>query len=501
MRPLAVALLLALPCSVTATSVTDFGAVCDGVTDDTVAIQTALDWVAGAHDVLYTPVGHCKVTATLTLVQKTNFSVRGVTRQGGTYTSSWRWAGVVGGTMLLLDGVRDSEWADFALDVGIGAGEPAVMLDVDKLTAGTTVPRNNAFRRMLIRGGSLATVRIANTSLANNEANLFEDVQIASIPGSLWVNGVPGGPIGYLVKNVNAKGQQVVRGTISGKEAAVQINDGSLHLHGVELSGNNVWVRKGGGGEPLIIENCDGDSSKTFLEVTLAQTGPVIAKGNRFIQAYDGPLFIFGDTLGPVTLLGNEFAGGGHRTAAQSFSTIPGNGPVVTAIGNTFPNDQILPVPALQATKLRALYSLGNIYYGPGNTRHFLPDNLVPNRTSGAQVASLRIGGASGFSGDVQSINIATLQINPNQPTVFLSATANHSLTSVPTFRPGMFDGQEVRLVNIGNFSVGLIDRNSLAGSALSLVTPTVLIPPRGSVSLTWYFNAWYQTSPVLSPL
>jgi len=495
--PLALTLALAAPAG--AMSVTDFGAVCDGVTDDTAAIQSALNWVAGAHDVLYTPVGHCKVTSTLSLVQRTNFSVKGVTRQAGTYTSSWKWFGAAGGTMLLLDGVRDSEWSDFALDVAIGAGEPAVMLDIDKITIGAQLPRKNSFRRMLLRGGSTATVRISHTAIANNEANLFEDVAVASTPANYWQNGVPGGPAGYLVENVNAKNNQILRGEISGKEAAVSIVQGSIHLRHTELSGNNVWVRKGGAGEPLVIDGCDGDSSKTFLETLLTQTGPVIATGNRFVQAYDGPLFIWGETPGPVTLQNNDFAGGGYR--ANATVTFNGTGPILTAIGNVFPNANMLPVPTLAVPKLRSLYALGNYHYTPGNQGTFSPDSLIPNRNSGQQIASLKIGGASGFVGEVQGLNLPTLQINPNQAVVFLSATTNLSLTSAPTFRPGMFDGQEVRLVNIGNFSVGLIDRNSLAGSALSLVTPTVLIPPRGSVSLTWYFNAWFQTSPVLSPL
>lgn len=497
-RILAALILLAGPASA-AMSVTDFGAVCDGVTDDTTAIQAALNWAAGAHDTLTTPVGHCKVTSTLTLVQKTNFAVKGPTRQAGTYTSSWKWFGSAGGTMLMLDGVRDSEWSDFALDVANGAGEPSILLDIDKVTPGAQLPRKNAFRRMLLRGGSTATVRISHTAIANNEANVFEDVEVSSTAANYWQNGIPGGPVGYLVENVNAKNNQIVRGAISGKEAAVYVSQGSIHMRQTELSGNNVWVRKGGAGEPLVIDGCDGDSSKTFLETLPTQTGPVIAMGNRFVQAYDGPLFIWGETPGPVSLLNNDFASGSYRPNATI--TFNGTGPILTAIGNVFPNANMLPPPTLAVPKLRSLYALGNYHYGPGNQGTFSNDHLIPYRNSGQQIASLRIGGASGFVGDVQSLNLPTLQINPNQQTVFISATANLSLTSAPSLRPGMFEGQEVKIVNIGNFSLGLIDRNSLAGSALSLVTPTVLLPPRGSVTLTWYFNAWFQTSPVLAPL
>jgi hypothetical protein len=479
----------------------DYGAIGDGVADDTAAVQNGLTWVASAGDVLTIPNGTYRITAPLVVVQGVSFKVMGPARQGANARCTLRWDGAAGQTMLLLDGCRDSEWTDFCLHGGSAAIEPGVLLDIDKVSVGSWNTRKNAFRCCQLVGG-LVTVRISNTTHFNNEANVFEDVENHCLPGSIWAGGASNaGPIAYQVRDVNAKANVVLRGVISGKAYAFDIVDGSMRIRDCEIGGCGTWLRNAGRGEPTTMDGCDGDSSRTFLEVALTQTSPVIASGNRFFPFHPGPLFVFGDTMGPVMLRGNEFANGGYKAPADSYSSIPANGPIVHAEGNTFPNDQILPVPALQATKLRALYALGNVYYGPGNTRHFLPDNLVPNRTSGAQVASLRIGGASGFSGDVQSINIATLQINPNQPTVFLSATANFSLTSVPTFRPGMFDGQEVKLVNIGNFNVGLIDRNSLAGSALSLVTPTVLIPPRGSVSLTWYFNAWYQTSPVLSPL
>jgi hypothetical protein len=483
----------------------DFGAVGDGVTDDTAAVQAALSWVAAARSSLSIPEsgGFYAIYAPLTVTQGASFGVFGPHKQGADFRTGLLWKGAPGLNMLTLDGCRDSEWHGFAIDAGVNAAiEPAVLLDIDKLTAGSWNSRKNTFGGMLLRGGSTATVRISHTTPVNNEANLFDQCGVFSVPGSVWTPaGGNAGPVGFQVKHVNAKANIIRNCEISGKAYGVDVVDGSFRIRDSEFSGNGTWLRNGGRGEPTIIDGCDGDSSRTILECTITQTSPVIIQATRFYPQHPGPLFVFGDTLGPVTLLNNEFANGAYKAPTDSYTTMPGNGPMVTAIGNTFPNDQILPIPALQAAKLRALYSMGNVYYGPGNTRHFLPDTLIPNRNTGQQVASLRIGGASGFSGDVQQINQALIQINPNQPTVFLSATANHSLTSVPTFRPGMFDGQEVKLVNIGNFNVGLIDRNSLAGSALSLVTPTVLIPPRGSVSLTWHFNAWYQTSPALSPL
>jgi hypothetical protein len=480
----------------------DFGAVGDGVTDDTAAIQSGLDWVSVAHDALYVPPGSYRVTAQLSLVQKSNFRVFGATRQAGTYNTSWRWDGVPGGTMLLLDGVRDSEWSGIALDGVNSTVNPAVLLDIDKVAPGTGISRKNCFRGMLLRGGSLASVRISNTATTNNEANLFEDVTVASMVGSIWQNGVPGGPIGYWVKHINAKNQQIVRGEISGKECAVYVEHGSIHLFGTEIAGCNVWVRKAAGGEPCIIERCDGDSSKTFLELLTSQTGPVTARGNRFIQGMDGPLFILGDCIGPVYLQGNEFASGGHRPGATT--QITGNGPSMVATGNTFPNDSLLPVPGQTGPRLRALTAQNNAYYAPGNQPKLMNDYLIPYRADGASLTSLQIGGSSGFRGEAQSISGATVILNSNQAIVPVFSATAVVMRSLPTFRPGMFEGQQLKVVNVGNVNVGLIDQGTLPGTLLALSTPTVTLPTRASMDLVWtdwQGGRWLQASPVVTPL
>lgn len=478
----------------------DFGAVGDDITDDTSAIQSALDWAATAHDRLDVPPGFYKVTAPLSLVQKSNFAVSGRCKQAGTYNTAFRWHGAPGGTMLLLDGVRDSEWTDLGLDARISSGEPSILLDIDKITGGGGISRKNAFRRSLFRGGSLATVRIGHVSVGNNEANLFEDVTNACVVGSQWVNGVTGGPVGYLVENVNAKGQQVTGGEINGKEAAVYCSAGSFHLLRVEISGCNVWVRKNGAGEPCVVQGCDGDSSKTFLEMLTNQTGPVVATGNRFIQAHDGPMFVLGDSHGPVVLQGNEFASGGYRAPAQCFATITSNGPLLNAFGNTFPNDQLLPVPGTTPPKLRGLYALGNMYYGPGNTRNLLNDYLIPNRNSGQSIASLQIGGSSGFVAETQSLGSGQV-INSNQGVAPVTTTAAVTLSLLPSIRPGNFNGQRLQVVNIGPYPLSFIDRTTLSGTGVALTGPTITLPTKGSVDFMWTINGsyWIQTGPVVT--
>ena len=79
-------------------SVKDFGAVGDGVTDDTAAIQAALD--SGAEGV-YIPGGTYKITASLVVDGNTGTTATHIYGDGG-FSSQLAWSGSLGGTMLVV---------------------------------------------------------------------------------------------------------------------------------------------------------------------------------------------------------------------------------------------------------------------------------------------------------------------------------------------------------------------------------------------------------------
>ena len=88
-------------------SVKDFGAVGDGVTDDTVAIQAALD--AGQYGTVTIPAGEYLITDTLYVPKGTNFIGQG---------SSDAWSGRVAGTLIKTS----------------GAGTPRIWTDIGEVT-------------------------------------------------------------------------------------------------------------------------------------------------------------------------------------------------------------------------------------------------------------------------------------------------------------------------------------------------------------------------------
>ena len=94
---------------------TAYGAVGDGVADDTRAIQRALDQLGSADDrspVLYFPSGTYRITATLNLSFRIYVSLVGEDPE----TTTIAWDGAKGGTMLLINGVAYSRVTRFTLN-------------------------------------------------------------------------------------------------------------------------------------------------------------------------------------------------------------------------------------------------------------------------------------------------------------------------------------------------------------------------------------------------
>jgi hypothetical protein len=102
----------------------DFGAVGDGVADDTKAVQAALTALSqsGHSPVLFVPAGTYRVTSTVTLMSGQSLSVIGED-PGNTV---FKWAGASGGILLHIDGVAYSRFDRLTFD---GAGTAGVLID------------------------------------------------------------------------------------------------------------------------------------------------------------------------------------------------------------------------------------------------------------------------------------------------------------------------------------------------------------------------------------
>jgi len=91
----------------------DYGAVGDGITDDTKAIQRALDFLRFSRKkILYFPAGVYKITNTLTMLSQINIGIIGENPA----TTTIVWDGKSGGTMLDCNGVSYSHYGRITWD-------------------------------------------------------------------------------------------------------------------------------------------------------------------------------------------------------------------------------------------------------------------------------------------------------------------------------------------------------------------------------------------------
>ena len=105
-----------------------FGAKGDGVTDDTAALQAALNSLSQSAPVLWIPHGTYLITSTLTAAGNQNFTILGE----DPLTTSIVWNGPQGGTMFILNGVEGLNLGRITWD-GRGATGVALEITWDKV--------------------------------------------------------------------------------------------------------------------------------------------------------------------------------------------------------------------------------------------------------------------------------------------------------------------------------------------------------------------------------
>jgi hypothetical protein len=100
---------------------TDFGAIGDGVADDTAALQKAIDQFTAKSSVLFLPAGVYRITRGLSMTSHMYVAVLGEDPA----TTTIRWDGASDGTMILCNGVRYSKIGRLTWD---GGGRPVTAL-------------------------------------------------------------------------------------------------------------------------------------------------------------------------------------------------------------------------------------------------------------------------------------------------------------------------------------------------------------------------------------
>lgn len=222
-------------------SVKDFGAVGDGVTDDTAAIQAAIDSLPNDGGEVYIPAGRYKITGTINVGNGSNTStstkncikLRGdgmAPYFGDSYGTELFWAGAAGGTVLSFNGSGDG----FGLD-GIeincaGVAANGLVIYSTRLSSFTNFAVRefrNAGISLQIRTGPVGSVLFAS-------GNVFQNW----IATSSYENTIGIAIQGDYSKNNDWHRNTFICGQTQVKRSAVGESYGAY----LEFTDSNTWI-------------------------------------------------------------------------------------------------------------------------------------------------------------------------------------------------------------------------------------------------------------------
>src|SRR5437763_15601030 len=136
---------------------TNFGAVGDGVTDDTAAIQKALSALGPTNPTLYFPAGTYRISQTLTLAGQVYVNIIGQDPSNTTIL----WAGSSGGTMLAFTGIAYSRFDRLTFN---GQNNAAILVDQDWTGSGNYFDTGNEYADNVFEHATFIAFRCGHTA-------------------------------------------------------------------------------------------------------------------------------------------------------------------------------------------------------------------------------------------------------------------------------------------------------------------------------------------------
>jgi Pectate lyase superfamily protein len=290
---------------------TNYGAVGDGVTDDTAAIQNALNGLSSTNPTLYFPAGNYRITQMLSLAAQGYVNVIGADPA----TTTILWGGTSGGTMLYLNGIMYSRFDRLTFN---GQGNAAVAVDQSWVGSGNYFDTGNEYADDVFANVGIG-LRCGNLGYGCAETSMLRDQFISdSVAGvsmmnfnaldmfiwdSLFQNNAQG-----VTNRLSGAGNFHVYNSIfqGSTQADIEIgNTGTFNFHNNYSTGSYQFLVAGNTNNPANI-TIEGN---TILDTTAPQSG------------YTQTIYV--GNLGPVVLLDNTI---------RSLASVT-KGPVVQAAG------------------------------------------------------------------------------------------------------------------------------------------------------------------------
>ena len=347
---------------------TFFGAMGDGVTDDTMALQSAIDSLDSAHPVIYLPAGTYRITSTLNIVAKAYVAIIGEDPE----TTKIVWDGATSGTMIYANGVARSKINRLTFD---GQDTAAVLVDEswDRDSSTGYFDTGNEYADLIFQNGGIG---LRGGHLGHGFAEIsilrckFLDLTTAGVSLEdynaidVWVWYSYFSNCGYGVTNSYGAGKFNVYNSIFDRSTTADIgivNNGAFNLRENYSSGSKQFLLAGSPAAPLnltIVKNTILDTNNP-VSIQMHELGPLILIDNviRSKSGFTDGMVV--DAYGPNYKQAEFFSMGNTFTATNALSS---NGRLHTYLDKVVDRATINPtaptLPDTPAFQNRHIYEI-----------------------------------------------------------------------------------------------------------------------------------------------
>jgi Pectate lyase superfamily protein len=318
---------------------TNYGAVGDGVTDDTAAIQNALNALGSNNPTLYFPAGTYRISQTLALAGQLYVNIIGQDPSNTTII----WAGSSGGTMLYLNGNAYSRFDRLTFN---GQGTAGVAVDQSKADGTSNYfDTGNEYADDVFENAGTG-LRCGNLGYGCAETSMLRDQFLNNTVAGvamknfnaldmfIWYSLFENNAVG--VTNIGGAGNFHVFNSIFQGSTQADLSYGNTGVFNVRnnysIGSNYFWY--GGGSSSSNSVTLQGNK---ILDTTSAASGGYIGGRGSVFEQDQGPLILIdnivrsasGVTTGPVVTsygdlfsMGNTFTVSSPETAAGHYHSI-----------------------------------------------------------------------------------------------------------------------------------------------------------------------------------
>ncbi len=306
-------------------SVKFYGAVGNGIADDTAAINAAIaDASAGTIGAIYFPVGIYNVTSTISFLDLQGIHVYGDgSGSGGLGKSIIRWGGAAGGTVVIVSGCNSCNFERFTIS-GLGGNFPGIGLNVTTSNSGVGSHwctftdlginhiQNDGTSQAIFVDGTIANFDIATHTFENilitfcSNGHSQAGIQtVNNVYRNIQMIGVTGVGMHFLAGDVNL-------------ENCSFFNTGTA-TYDVQISTAVLYVNITGSYHEILNDRTGTNSSAYYFD-SGTRNWETFFSHCRVL--YDCPLtgnIIFYDQTGPVTIQNCTFDKGVHTVASTLY--------------------------------------------------------------------------------------------------------------------------------------------------------------------------------------